>query len=204
MRRRQFGAGAIIASGDAGQVGQRWVVAHSAATIALIRKDGEAPLFDGLGTARAETSSAQAVTFTETPDAFGNSVATTGSTGNSYQFAATSGYRNDGDAGLVKVGARYYDPQVGSFTTRDTYLGQKPYIYCEHDLVNAVDPSGHFLFLIVILIIIILAGPGCSSPSPNPDPGPSQFPPKPDPIPGPENSTQPGGEFDGNPYFNPG
>jgi RHS repeat-associated protein len=110
---------------------------------ALIRKDGETPLYDGLGTARAETSSAQAVTFTLIPDAFGNSVTTTGSTGSSYGFAATSGYRTDGDAGLVKVGARYYDPQVGSFTTRDTYLNQKPCLYCEHDPVNGVDPSGH-------------------------------------------------------------
>ena len=110
---------------------------------ALIRKDGETPLYDGLGTARAETSSAQAVTFTQTPDAFGNRIATTGSTGSSYGFAATSGYRNDGDAGLMKVGCRYYDPQVGSFTTRDTFLDQKPYLYCEHDPVNGVDPSGH-------------------------------------------------------------
>jgi RHS repeat-associated protein len=110
---------------------------------ALIRKDGETPLYDGLGTARAETNSSQAVTFTQIPDAFGNTVATTGSTASSYQFAATSGYRTDGDAGLMKVGARYYDPQVGSFTTRDTYLDQKPYLYCEHDPVNGVDPSGH-------------------------------------------------------------
>jgi hypothetical protein len=98
---------------------------------ALIRKDGETPLYDGLGTARAETSSAQAVTFTETPDAFGNTVATTGSTASSYGFAGTFGYRTDGDAGLMKVGARYYDPpiralrQVGSFKTRDTDLGLK-------------------------------------------------------------------------------
>jgi hypothetical protein len=100
---------------------------------ALIRKDGETPFYDGLGTARAETNSSQAVTFTQIPDAFGNTVATTGSTASSYGFAATSGYRTDGDAGLMKVGARYYDPpiralrQVGSFTTRDTHMGQKPY-----------------------------------------------------------------------------
>ena len=43
----------------------------------------------------------------------------------------------------MKVGCRYYDPQVGSFTTRDTYLDQKPYLYCEHDPVNGVDPTGH-------------------------------------------------------------
>ncbi len=43
----------------------------------------------------------------------------------------------------MKVGARYYDPQTGSFITRDTYLDQKPYLYCEHDPVNGVDPTGH-------------------------------------------------------------
>jgi RHS repeat-associated protein len=37
-------------------------------------------------------------------------------------FAATSGYRNDGDAGLSHVGARYYDAQVGRFITRDMVL----------------------------------------------------------------------------------
>ena len=110
---------------------------------ALLRKDGEYPLCDGLGSARAETSSSQAVTFTVNTDAFGNQIASSGSTGSSYQFAATSGYRNDGDAGLLKVGCRYYDPQLGAFTSRDTYLDQMPYLYCEHDPINAVDPSGH-------------------------------------------------------------
>ncbi len=70
-------------------------------------------------------------------------VATTGSSSNPYMFAATSGYRNDGDAGLMHVGARYYDSQVGGFITRDTYLDQKPYLYCGHDPVNCLDPSGH-------------------------------------------------------------
>jgi hypothetical protein len=58
---------------------------------------------DGPGSARAETNSSQSVTSTLTPDAFGNAVATTGSTGNGYQFRANSGYRNDGYAGLLKV-----------------------------------------------------------------------------------------------------
>jgi RHS repeat-associated protein len=92
---------------------------------------------------RCQEDPLQSTTFMLIPDAFGNTVATKDTTGSSYDFAATSGYRTDGDAGLMKVGARYYDPQVGSFTTRDTYLDQKPYLYCEHDPVNAVDPSGH-------------------------------------------------------------
>ena len=109
----------------------------------LIRKDGEYPLFDGLGSERTVTNSSQTVTGTINHDAFGLTVNTTGSSTSPYKFAATSGYRDDGDAGLVHVGARYYDPQVGRFITRDTCLDQKPYLYCEHDPVNHLDPSGH-------------------------------------------------------------
>jgi len=42
------------------------------------------------------------------------------------------------------VGARYYDPQVGRFISRDTVLSEHPYLYCEHEPVMRVDPSGHF------------------------------------------------------------
>ncbi len=100
-------------------------------------------MFDGLGSERTVTNSSQSVTGTINLDAFGLTVNTTGSSTNPYKFAANSGYRDDGDAGLVHVGARYYDPQVGRFITRDTDLCEHPYAYCEHDPVNAVDPSGH-------------------------------------------------------------
>jgi hypothetical protein len=39
--------------------------------------------------------------------------------------------------------ARYYDPQVGRFISRDAVLSEHPYLYCEHDPVNYVDPSGN-------------------------------------------------------------
>ncbi|MDW8321237.1 MAG: RHS repeat-associated core domain-containing protein, partial [Armatimonadota bacterium] len=46
------------------------------------------------------------------------------------------GYRDDGDAGLLHVGARYYDPQVGRFLSRDAVLSEHPYLYCEHEPVH--------------------------------------------------------------------
>ncbi len=92
---------------------------------------------------RTLTTILQTVTGTITFEGFGATIATTGSSSNPYKFAATSGYRDDGDAGLAHVGARYYDSQVGRFITRDTELDQKPYLYCEHDAVNHLDPSGH-------------------------------------------------------------
>ena len=70
-------------------------------------------------------------------------MASTGSSTSAYQYGATSGYRTEGDARLTLVGCRFYDAQVGRFITRDTYLDQKPYAYCDGDPVNAMDPKGH-------------------------------------------------------------
>ena len=89
------------------------------------------------------TNSGQAVTASLTLSAFGQTVTSSGSSTSAYQFGATSGYRSDGDAGLTLVGCRFYDAQVGQFITRDTYLDQAPYAYCDGDPVNRLDPSGH-------------------------------------------------------------
>ena len=90
------------------------------------------------------TNSSQAVTASLTLSAFGQTVASTGSSTSAYQFGATSGYRSEGDVGLTLVGCRFYDAQVGRFISRDTYLDQAPYAYCDGDPVNATDPTGHY------------------------------------------------------------
>jgi RHS repeat-associated protein len=84
-----------------------------------------------------------------TTEAFGNAVAQWGSSANPYRFAGAWGYRDDGDAGLLYIGARYYEPAVGRWTSADKWLGDlyRPlslnrYLYCEDDPVNHVDPSG--------------------------------------------------------------
>jgi len=91
-----------------------------------------------------------------TYDAFGNVESSTGSSNNAYKYAGQWGYRNDGDDGLMHVGARYYDPLVGRFISADTWLGEigRPqslnrYGYVEDDPVNAVDPDGHDRKIIV-------------------------------------------------------
>jgi len=50
-------------------------------------------------------------------------VAQWGGSANPYRFAGAWGYRDDGDAGLFYVGARYYDPAVGRWTSADKWLG---------------------------------------------------------------------------------
>jgi len=111
--------------------------------VSLIRRNGEFFLYDGLGSARTFTNASGVVTAVAIYDGFGNTVATFGSTSSPYQFGATSGYRNDGDAGIMQMGARYYDPATGSFLTRDTDLSQLTYVYCGDDPIDRVDPSGH-------------------------------------------------------------
>ncbi len=108
----------------------------------LLAKDSESYLFDGQGSTRQVTDTAGVVTSESTCDGFGNTVASSG-TKPEYGYNAQGGYRDDDDAGLVHVGARYYDPEVGLFTTRDTDLSEKPYQYCEHDPINYCDSNGH-------------------------------------------------------------
>ena len=88
------------------------------------------------------TDAGQSVTSTLTTEAFGVVASQSGASANPYRFAGAWGYRDDGDAGLPNVGARYYDPQVGRFISRDPVLSEHPYLYCEHEPVMRVDPSG--------------------------------------------------------------
>lgn len=52
--------------------------------------------------------------------------------------------------GLYQMGARYFNPAVGRFITRDSYKGniyrpwtQNLYTYCHNNPVNFIDPTGH-------------------------------------------------------------
>ncbi len=110
---------------------------------ALLRRNSEYPLYDGHGSERTVTNGSETVTGTINFEAFGQTAGTTGSSSSPYMYAGAWGYRTDGDAGPMHVGARYYDAQVGRFITRDTVLSEHPYLCCEHDAVNWVDPSGN-------------------------------------------------------------
>ena len=147
----------------------------------LLRRGTEYPMFDGHGSERTVTSSNQTVTGTANYEAFGQVAGSTGSSASPYMYAGDWGYRNDGDAGLMHVGARYYDAQVGRFITRDTVLSEHPYLYCEHEPVGFVDPSGHFAVLLLAAIVIVGAAliGGCGPADPDPSPAPPVVPTEP-------------------------
>ena len=114
----------------------------------LVSSGGETLLPDGLGCTRGTTNGSDGVVWASGYTAFGQAVGQSGSTSSHYGWGAGSGYRSDGfgptyASPLMKVGARYYDPEFGCFLTRDTDLSQSPYAYCNGDPVNLSDPTGH-------------------------------------------------------------
>ena len=88
------------------------------------------------------------VTKTYEYDSFGNEVKPEKKDENPYRYC---GEYYDKETEEVYLRARYYQPSVGRFITRDTYTGESDeslslhlYTYCENDSVNAWDPSGHY------------------------------------------------------------
>ena len=49
----------------------------------------------------------------------GNAVASSGTLAGPFGFLGGQGYQEDADSGLMRLGARYYDPSVGRFISRD-------------------------------------------------------------------------------------
>jgi RHS repeat-associated protein len=93
------------------------------------------------------TDTTGAVTDTYDYDAFGNLIASTGSTPNNYLFA---GEQFDPVLGIYYNRARYYDQRQGRFWTMDSNEGDAEaplslhkYLYTGNNPINDLDPSGH-------------------------------------------------------------
>jgi len=100
---------------------------------------------DRLGSVRAITDAAGAVTATWRTDEFG---IPTASTGTSSQPFAFTGEPRDA-TGLTYLRARYYDPSLGRFMSRDPLVGNprscqtlNRYAYVGNNPVTYADPSG--------------------------------------------------------------
>lgn len=103
--------------------------------------------YDGHGNVRYLTDEQGEVTDTYDYDAFGNLIARTGTTPNSYLF---TGEQYDEELGLYYLRARYHNPDSGRFWSMDSFegFGSDPaslhkYTYCRNNAVNRIDPSGH-------------------------------------------------------------
>jgi len=130
--------------------------------IAMNRADANSYYhYDGLGSSRQLTGDSGTVDANYTYDGFGNLIASSGTTANPYGFTGEQQFGEADD--LVFLRARYYDPHIGRFISKDPileqmrvgnnfvwflpYLIENPqdlysYVYVANNPVNRIDPSG--------------------------------------------------------------
>jgi RHS repeat-associated protein len=96
---------------------------------------------DQLGSVRALTNQSGAVANAYTYDAYGSLIAAAGSAPNPFGYA---GEYTDAESDLVYMRARYYDPAIQQFLTRDPLvdLTGQAYAYACDTPLNCSDPSG--------------------------------------------------------------
>jgi len=111
---------------------------------------------DALGSVRQLTDQAGSVRQARGYSPFGAPTSAAGQSAGSFGFAGeqydpSTGSGRAAASGLIFLRARYYDPTVGRFLTRDTYPALAPapqslhrYAYCGNDPVNRTDPSGQW------------------------------------------------------------
>jgi RHS repeat-associated protein len=105
--------------------------------------------FDELGSTRLLTDGSGNVTDKYAYDAYGSLLAhdrSAGSVSQPYQYVGQLGYYAhymEPDFGLLQLGVRFYDAEVGRFTQRDPVGdAMNAYVYSDDCPVTHVDPSG--------------------------------------------------------------
>ena len=104
--------------------------------------------YDGQGSVRFLVSTNGTITDKYVYDSYGNLIPGSSSIVNTNAYRYT-GEQWDADLGMYYLRARYYQPSVGRFWTRDTYEGDSSdplslhrYLYTQGNPVNLIDPSG--------------------------------------------------------------
>jgi RHS repeat-associated protein len=102
--------------------------------------------YDGNGNTRFLTDASGTITDTYVYDAFGDLIASTGTTANFYRY---SGEQYDPNLGFVYLRARYLNPNSGRLISRDLLAGSRfdpqslhRYTYVADNPINKTDPSG--------------------------------------------------------------
>lgn len=117
--------------------------------------------YDGLGSTRALSNGSGQVTARYSYDVFGATRSSSGASPNAFKFA---GEQTDDELGLIYLRARYYDPSMGRFMSKDPKAGHEHvtqslnlYPYSQNNPVTLTDPSGE---LVPLLIGAALVGIG--------------------------------------------
>ncbi len=114
---------------------------------------------DGLGSVRQLADAQGYIAQRYEYGPFGEMLASEGKRANSLRY---TGEPWDSDVGLLYLRARWYDPSVGRFTTRDPFRGfaalpqsQNPYVYVYNNPINLTDPSGNSAIVIGIVVVSV-------------------------------------------------
>lgn len=107
------------------------------------------------------TDETSAVTKSYTYDAFGVEQNIDDSDTNAFRYC---GEYFDAETGTVYLRARYYDPSIGRFISRDSYAGKNEdplslnrYTYCHNNPIIGIDPSGHSITLLITTVLLSAA-----------------------------------------------
>jgi RHS repeat-associated protein len=132
--------------------------------------DTEYFLSDALGSVRQLTNTAGEITLAKSYNPYGEVTHTAGSGQSMYAY---TGEQLDA-SGLTYLRARYYDANVGRFTSRDTWSGNynsphslNRWNYTNGNPINYIDPSGHngiptggvIAYCFGIAVVVVVDGP---------------------------------------------
>ncbi len=102
---------------------------------------------DALGSIRHLTDASAQVTLARSYEPFGKLLAQAGTGSSGFGFA---GEQRDASTGLVFLRARYYDPALGRFVSKDPFPGnllrpqtQNPFAYVTNNPIRFTDPLGY-------------------------------------------------------------
>ena len=114
-------------------------------------------LSNDAGNVTSLTGNTQSTVATYEYEAFGNIVSETGTANNNYKFSTKN---LDDESGLYYFGARYYDPEIGRFITKDPDGGDvtdpqslNPYGYVKNNPLNLVDPDGEYALAPAVVLV---------------------------------------------------
>ena len=96
---------------------------------------------DAQGTTAATTTGSQAIETGYQTDAWGNTLAGSASD-NPYIYGGGEGYWQEPSLGLTYVGARWLEPQTGTWLSVDPVVGEPNYSYAYNAPTAYTDPSG--------------------------------------------------------------
>ena len=117
---------------------------------------------DRLGSVRWVTDGGQNILVSYVYEGFGKIVGQNGGGGGPYQFCGLWGYRNDWDAGLMHVGARYYEVETGRWVQKDPLINimnspriLNSYAYVINNPISNIDPNGYVTVTVIIVAVIV-------------------------------------------------